>query len=466
LLFDDDDLYVGGDFGFYISGEGSISNLGKYDTVNRTWTNRGIPNGSHYTIVRALAFAGGDLYAAGIFNGGYGLSEGDNITRWGGYGWEYVGPSPQNEGVNDTVWALAVVSDKLYVGGEFTQAASIDTPHLAIWDTSAPIWATLNSGTNGILRAVAMSGNNVYVGGDFTTVGGVSANHIARWDGSRWNPLGSGVNSVVYALTLSGDYLYVGGKFTGAGPHTPAAHNARYYTRTGQWSILGSGLNDAVRAIVVDGTNIYAGGDFTTAGGVAASHVAKWNGSQWSALGTSLVNGVGDDVYALAMSGDYLYVGGLFTGTGPHAPAARIARYYTTTGQWSALGSGLNDDVFAIAVIGTNVYAGGDFTTAGGVSANHIARWNGTSWSPLGVGMGGPVYALAANGNNLYAGGWFAGSIGKWNGSQWSTLGSGTDLLLHAVAVSASTGNVSVGGAFYNAGGKSSRFVGLYHDTP
>ena len=39
-----------------------------------------------------------------------------------------------------------------------------------------------------------------------------------------------------------------------------------------------------------------------------------------------------------------------------------------------------------LAVSGTDVYAGGDFT-AGGVNANRIAKWDGTSWSALGTGI-------------------------------------------------------------------------------
>jgi len=35
---------------------------------------------------------------------------------------------------------------------------------------------------------------------------------------------------------------------------------------------------------------------------------------------------------------------------------------------------------------GPALYAGGDFTTAGGVAANRIAKWNGSSWSQLGSG--------------------------------------------------------------------------------
>ena len=50
---------------------------------------------------------------------------------------------------------------------------------------------------------------------------------------------------------------------------------------------------------------------------------------------------------------------------------------------WSALGSGMNNNVHALAIDASgNLYAGGDFTTAGGVSANRIAKWDGTSGQP------------------------------------------------------------------------------------
>ena len=56
---------------------------------------------------------------------------------------------------------------------------------------------------------------------------------------------------------------------------------------------------------------------------------------------------------------------------------------------WSALGSGMNQVVAALAVSGTNLYAGGYFTMAGGVSANCIAKWDGSAWSALGSGISG-----------------------------------------------------------------------------
>ena len=51
---------------------------------------------------------------------------------------------------------------------------------------------------------------------------------------------------------------------------------------------------------------------------------------------------------------------------------------------WTPLGSGMNGQVLALCVYNNELIAGGSFTTAGGISANYIAKWNGSSWSPLG----------------------------------------------------------------------------------
>ena len=78
---------------------------------------------------------------------------------------------------------------------------------------------------------------------------------------------------------------------------------------------------------------------------------------------------------------------------------------------------------------GTSLCAGGLFTSAGGLAANRVARWNGTSWSPLGSGTNGSVRALMAfddrsgTGPALYVGGAFTsaldsgdGHVARWQG--------------------------------------------------
>ena len=158
-------------------------------------------------------------------------------------------------------------------------------------------------------------------------------------------------------------------------------------------------------ALAVSGTNLYAGGQFTTAGGIAASHIAKWNGTVWA----DLDGGLNGSVYALAVSGTDLYVGGEFSWDG------YIDKWDGNA--WSALGSGMNNWVYALAVSGTDLYAAGWFTSAGGAPANYIAKWDGGTWSALGSGKGGVTWpgvsALAVSGADLYAGGSFTTAGGK-----------------------------------------------------
>jgi hypothetical protein len=228
-----------------------------------------------------------------------------------------------------------------------------------------------------------------------------------------------------------------------------------------------------VYALALSGSTLYAGGSFTQAGGVAANSIAQWNGSSWSALGSGM--GGGNDitystyVYALAVSGGTLYAGGNFTTAGGVA-ANSIAQWNGTS--WSALSSGMNGDVDALAVSGSTLYAGGGFTTAGGSAANYIAQWNGSSWSPVGSGMNyaGGVSALAVSGGTLYAGGGFttaggiaANNIAQWNGSTWSPLGSGMSggYYGYVTALAVSGSILYAGGEFTMAGTNVSAYAAM-----
>ena len=286
---------------------------------------------------------------------------------------------------------------------------------------------------------------------------------------ANWSSMGgmAGTDNTVSAAVVDGSgNLYIGGRFTVAG-EVIANHVAKW--NGSSWSALGSGIgNDGqsteVNALAVSGSDLYAGGSFTSAGGTAANYIAKWNGSTWSALGS----GVNGTVSALAVSGSNLYAGGSFTSAGGNA-ATNIAKWNGSS--WSALSSGLLGSdpaggnppgVFALAVSGSDLYVGGRFTTAGGNAAKGIAKWDGSSWSALGSGLDDSfpyVYALAVSGSNLYAGGIFstaggsrANSIAKWNGSSWSALGSGFGDDFNVSALAVSGSNLYAGG-FTTAGG-------------
>ena len=127
---------------------------------------------------------------------------------------------------------------------------------------------------------------------------------------------------------------------------------------------------------------------------------------------------------------------------------------------WSALGSGMANTVWALAVDGNgNLYAGGDFATAGGVTVNRVAIWDGANWSALGSGVNGQVNALVFDGaGNLFAGGSFtafgsnaASRVAMWDGASWSALGAGVNSDVRVLAYDGNT-NLYAGGFFTTAG--------------
>ena len=270
-----------------------------------------------------------------------------------------------------------------------------------------------------------------------------------------WLSMGGipGANNLLLSMVVdpSGN-LFVGGSFTEIG-EVQASRIAKW--DGSDWSALGSGANNPVDSLAVDGGMLYAGGGFTTMGGVTVNRVARWDGTTWTALGS----GTDGQVLALVASGGNLYAGGVFTTAGG-VTVNSIAKWDGSA--WSALGSGMSDGgfpiVYSLALWEGELYAGGIFSAAGGVSASRIAKWNGSGWSALGSGASGTVRALAADETNLYVGGDFtmagginANRIARWDGDAWAALGSGMNNSVNALAVGG--GGVYAGGSFTTAGG-------------
>ncbi len=303
--------------------------------------------------------------------------------------------SALGSGTNNWVRAVAVgQSGVIYAGGDFDTAGGVPANHIARWNGFA--WSALGTGTNGIVTGLVTDGaGNLYATGPFSDAGGVELSRIARWDGSAWHKVGTGNDDYprfgsdieCMAVDSSGN-LYVGGTFTvirlNYEDSITVNHIAKFDGTS--WSALGTGMNGNVYDLAFDNFgNLYACGNFTEAGGVTVNRLAMWNGSSWSDVGGG-VNGYG---YAMAFGGGNLYVGGKFSSVGPDPlNAIRIARWDTTSSTWNKLASGVGYTIDqtpgSLVFDGTNLYAGGYFLSAGSVYANYIAKWDGTEWSLLG----------------------------------------------------------------------------------
>jgi hypothetical protein len=122
---------------------------------------------------------------------------------------------------------LAVSGSDLYVGGYFVRTGDgtlTSLGRIARYDTTAGTWNALpNQGLNNTVLALAMSGSDLYVGGYFDQTGDGTLTNLgrtARYDttAGTWNALpNQGLNDDVFALAVSDSDLYVGGDFAQTG---------------------------------------------------------------------------------------------------------------------------------------------------------------------------------------------------------------------------------------------------------
>jgi hypothetical protein len=234
--------------------------------------------------VQAMAVAGSDVYVGGGLTA-VGVVVVNHIAKYTGATgtWSALG-----NGVNGGVEALAVSGGTVYAGGNFTQlCANTDCSslspangvnHLAAF--SGGSWSALGNGVNNTVFVLAVNGGTVEVGGAFTRLCGnadcssvVAANgvnHIGAFNAGSWSALGNGVNLSVFALAVSGSTVDAGGAFTQLCGNADcsslmAANGVNYIAAFsgGSWSALGNGVNDFVFALAVSGSTVDAGGNFT-----------------------------------------------------------------------------------------------------------------------------------------------------------------------------------------------------------
>ena len=195
--------------------------------------------------------------------------------------------------------------------------------------------------------------------------------------------------------------LYVGGEFTDAGTlyagggfsnleNLAAADNVAYLPAGGTWQAMGSGAGPCgcavttfVRGLTAVGTDTYIGTDANDVAGIPqADHVARWDGSAWSAVGAGSGGANGwfpttASINALAGTGTYLFAAGTFQNADGDPRADNVA-FFDGTG-WHPVGSdGAGDGPWAgnglaLALVDRRLYAAGSFTSAGGDPQAHSA---------------------------------------------------------------------------------------------
>ncbi len=439
IYIDGTDVYFGGSF--TAVGGAAINGIVKWDGLSWSPLGAGV-NGEVFAITKFH----NDLYVGGVINAAGGAPA-TNLAKWDGQNWSALGVYP-GDGVSDAVYDMVTLRDSLYIAGAFKWYDTLKVDGMAVWDGTSVSAMQGTKSYSSDLFCLATDGTNIYVGGGFFEfwdgVKYINGEGVVRWDGNAWGilgnvPLHAGTQGEVHGMTYWNGSLYVGGSFDSAG--VVVAHNVARWNGT-DWSAVGPGLNGPVQVMMRTGSNIYVGGGFTASGIDSMYTLAMYDTStgSWS----KVANGVAPSsstVLALAISGSTLYLGGYLSTWNNSYQTGQATDYYA-----AAVNGG------AITYLGTTPVADG---LSGSGSLTTVNDWTDQQ-----------VNALAIDGDLVYVGGDFAvagglraNNIACWNNSTktWSTLGEGLDGEVISLAMIGS--DLYAAGTFHTAGGSPANHV-------
>ena len=442
-------IFVGGFFA--LGGPGQFVNVAQW--TGSSWQPLGAGTWGtvfpEYARVQALAEVPGGI----VVGGGFDLAGGQSALKvafWNGSTWSAMGSGIEVRGPNGLPSAVLALqrttNGDLYAAGNFGTISGRDGAGLARWN--GVDWRPLRSqGIGNVATAVHRTiAGDVYLGGEFQDIDGVVHRRIAKRAGTGWQPLGSGLGAAFVGPTVTSirsfatGEVVVGGRFPTAGG-APIAGLAVWNGTS--WGPLGGGLSAPFGLPRVEALHfaangdLYVAGNYGGAGGVPVESLARWNGSQWSAVGQGLAAALGVAPSEVSLSavtttavGEVYVAADVIVGT---APASRVARF--TAGVWQVIGE--SDATLNDLVEWTNgdLLAAGSFQSIDGVPVGCVARWSGGAWSSFGglaLGTPGgtvrrvsvlPSGALLAAGSIGLAGG--SACFARWDGVAWTLFENG-----------------------------------------
>lgn len=352
--------------------------------------------------------------------------------------------NPEIPGVNGDVRTLAVDSTgQLYVGGSFTVAGNVHAIGIAKWKNNQ--WTAIPQATNvvddstetaeiwkiviGPSGKVAFAGKLISRFHDYLVV--------REWNGTKWTDL----YSTAFGLNKSGvvrnlHYDKLGNLIVVLWQPNPSPASDRILKFTaGVESELASVSAATLTTTMCPDGNLYASGYtnqkqiLAQIQSVAIQGFAKWNGTNWSSVGTKLVGqGItsiqcdsqnrihvgGNEIFSrwdttgwtdLRGTGNTTNISKLIVDDKDHVWAigkALLSGKQDTTFIWESNGATLVDYPAPRTSIGMDLVKkgslmvlGGDFGSYGGKESGPLLQYTNSAWVPFATGIGAIVKGFA-----------------------------------------------------------------------
>ncbi len=207
---------------------------------------------------------------------------------------------------------------------------------------------------------------------------------VGSWDGHHWTALSArppvdlvGSDGVTWLAGLPGT-------------------NSVTQVNPGGQSVVLPAVAGSMLTLTVDGVGLLAGGEFVAGPGNTATNVARWNGTNWEALG----GGVPGKVVKLSAT-----EGGLFAGIAESDVQPATVWHWDGT-VWSQLGPISGEDL-AFRQIKDLVWYGGRLIAAvSSITNAAVLAWTGDHWEPYGSSkLTGTASSLAVFQGDIYVAG-------------------------------------------------------------
>ncbi|MBL7786502.1 MAG: T9SS type A sorting domain-containing protein [Chitinophagales bacterium] len=252
------------------------------------------------------------------------------------------------------------------------------------------------------VNCIAGYNGNIVIGGSFSDESDCDFERVAMWNGSEWEDLGGGIPSIspgtdksVYILTEFNGDLYAGGCFHN---WDSSLAGLAKFNGTAWHRVSDSLYAGCTRAYWREEDTLYFGGIFThllsdtTSEEGRVMKIDKNGGMHYipfpAMYSPDLSNVVGK-VYCIAKYHDEIYIGGDFLSY-DNPNIRNIARWDGS--QWQAVGTGTDGTILNMDVYKDELFVSGGFGQAGDVAtiSNNqgiltpfgLAKWNGITWLP------------------------------------------------------------------------------------
>ena len=267
---------------------------------------------------------------------------------------------------------MTYFNNELIIAGHFSSINGNYSPGCSRWD--GEYWKSLGVGIVGYVKGCISSDKEVFFYGDFSKAGGQPANSFVKWDGSKWTVL-KDITCGKGQMVFSENFIYVVSECK----ESKSPGIVRYSIIENRWEIVSAFQSPSIGALkfhrisslLITGKAIYVSGFIGATDGIS---ILKFENDKWTLLGTLKIGGTWT-VKSMAFYNNNLYIAGIFTGISDVVPFLyNIAKWDGSN--WSALGGGLSGSGEAIFPINNSLIVLGDFTAAGGISSKCIAAWN------------------------------------------------------------------------------------------